>query len=353
MMLFVVGCSGENQEQSEQTKPSEEPVAVVEPVEADALAKNLRIPWAMNKRNDTFYLSERVGSVVKVENGGQTRQNVVLEKEIASTVPEAGLLGFVLATDFDHSQKAFAYYTYRENDQQFNRVVELSLNENEWHETKVLLDQIPSDRVHHGGRLALGPDGKLYATAGDASQPDLAQDLKSLAGKILRMNVDGSVPEDNPFPDSYVYSYGHRNPQGIGWAEDGTMYASEHGPNAHDEINVIEAGKNYGWPKIVGDQSLEGLEQPLFHSGSDTWAPSGLVVSEGKLYVATLRGNSVSEFDLETKTTNELVTGLGRIRDVWLEGSELYFVSNNTDGRGTPLEEDDKLYRVNLSALAE
>ncbi|WP_432806587.1 PQQ-dependent sugar dehydrogenase [Mesobacillus maritimus] len=217
----------------------------------------------------------------------------------------------------------------------------------------MLLDQIPSDRVHHGGRLALGPDGKLYATAGDASQPDLAQDLKSLAGKILRMNVDGSVPEDNPFPDSYVYSYGHRNPQGIGWAEDGTMYASEHGPNAHDEINVIEAGKNYGWPKIVGDQSLEGLEQPLFHSGSDTWAPSGLVVSEGKLYVATLRGNSVSEFDLETKTTNELVTGLGRIRDVWLEGSELYFVSNNTDGRGTPLEEDDKLYRVNLSALAE
>jgi glucose/arabinose dehydrogenase len=139
----------------------------------------------------------------------------------------------------------------------------------------------------------------------------------------------------------------------MAWSADGTMYASEHGPNAHDEINVIEAGKNYGWPSIVGDDKHEEMESPLFHSGTTTWAPSGMVISDGKLYVATLRGNAVREFDLETMETREVVTGLGRIRDVFLEGDQLYFVSNNTDGRGIPQEDDDKLYKLSLSTIGE
>lgn len=345
--LFLVGCS--NSESDFVETETEEQEAVAQPTDFEAVADNLVIPWDINKIGDIFYLSERQGSITKVENGQQIRQPVIFEKQVASSVSEAGFLGFILAPDFAETGRAYGYYTYQ-NGGQFNRVVELRLEGNEWRETKVLLDQIPSDTVHHGGRLELGPDGKLYATAGDAAQPELAQNLDSLAGKILRLNLDGSIPEDNPFPSSYVYSYGHRNPQGLAWAEDGTMNATEHGPNAQDEINVIKPGKNYGWPEITGENTKQGMETPLFNSGTDTWAPSGMAIYGDKLYVATLRGNAVREFDLQTIETREVVTGLGRIRDVWIEEDVLYFVSNNTDGRGTPLTEDDKLYKMLLSS---
>jgi glucose/arabinose dehydrogenase len=353
--FLLSGCSNEETENAGRSpvKPEtvEEKETIARPVELRVLAQELKIPWAINKTNDTFYISEREGSVVKVEGGKQTRQEVVLGKPLADA-SEAGFLGFILAPDFHETGKAFGYYTYQDQGQ-FNRIIELTLEGNQWRETKLLLDKIPSGNIHHGGRLAFGPDGKLYATAGDAAEAELAQDLNHLNGKILRLNQDGSIPNDNPFENSYVYSYGHRNPQGLVWAEDGTMYASEHGPNAHDEINIIEAGKNYGWPVIVGDDKQAEMESPLFHSGSTTWAPSGIAISDGKLYVATLRGNAVREFDLETKETREVVTGLGRIRDVFLEGDQLYFVSNNTDGRGVPQENDDKLYQISLSTIGK
>jgi glucose/arabinose dehydrogenase len=167
----------------------------------------------------------------------------------------------------------------------------------------------------------------------------------------LRLNFDGSIPDNNPIPGSYTYSYGHRNPQGLAWSPDGTLYETEHGPSGHDEINLIKAGENYGWPVIMGEEKQKGMTPPLFQSGEDTWAPSGMAFYNGKLYVATLRGDAVREFDLEKGTTREVVNGLGRIRDVFIEGSELYFVSNNTDGRGTPDENDDKLYKISLSNL--
>lgn len=352
MLLF--GCSNSGPEGMKEGQPEqvqnneessgEEQETAAQPVEAESLAENLKIPWSINKVNDLFYISERPGSITKVENGQQTRQRVALEKRL-SDAAEAGLLGFVLAPD--STERAYAYYTYQDNGQ-FNRIVELQLDGNEWRETKLLLDKIPSGNIHHGGRLKIGPDGKLYATAGDAAVPENAQDLNSLGGKILRLNLDGSVPADNPFKGSYVYSYGHRNSQGLAWDEDGTMYASEHGPSAHDEINLIEPGKNYGWPEITGDAKKSGMVSPLFQSGEDTWAPSGMAVHDGKLYVAELRGTAVREFNPRTKETREIVKGFGRIRDVWIEGNDLYFVSNNTDGRGTPAENDDKLYRITL-----
>ena len=345
--VLLFGCSNNGGQTDKNTVDEQE--ASARPLKGEVLATKLEIPWSINKLEDIFYLSERRGTITKVDSGEQTRQKVMLEKPL-SLASEAGLLGLVLAPDFEETGRAFGYYTYEDNGQ-FNRIIELILADDQWRETKVLLDQIPSGNFHHGGRLAIGPDGKLYATAGDASEPELAQNLESLGGKILRLNLDGSVPEDNPFDGSYVYSYGHRNPQGLAWAEDGTMYASEHGPNAHDEINLIEAGRNYGWPKIIGDDSQEGLVTPLFQSGDETWAPSGLAAYDGKLYVATLRGNAVREFNLETKETREVVSGLGRIRDARVEGDQLYFISNNTDGRGTPQENDDKLYRMSLSSL--
>ncbi|WP_349632598.1 PQQ-dependent sugar dehydrogenase [Neobacillus sp. SuZ13] len=196
----------------------------------------------------------------------------------------------------------------------------------------------------------MGPDGILYITTGDATTPETAQDVNSINGKILRMTLDGKIPSDNPFPNSYVYSYGHRNPQGLVWVGN-ILYASEHGQSAHDEINRITPGANYGWPVIQGNEQKTGMITPLYQSGEETWAPSGLAEANGKLYAATLRGNAVREFQLSKKQTNSVVTGLGRIRDLYIDGDYLYFVSNNTDGRGNPDENDDKLYRVLLRDL--
>lgn len=312
------------------------------------IAENLKAPWSIDKVGSTFYVTERTGSIIKIENGEMERQSVELEKELA-TASEAGLLGFVLAPDFQKSNLAYAYYTYQDNTGQFNRIVGLRLEDNIWWEENLLLDKIPSGSYHHGGRIKIGPAGKLYATAGDASEPGLAQDTDSLGGKILRMNLDGSVPSDNPFQNSYIYSYGHRNPQGLAWSPDGTLYASEHGNSANDEINQIEGGQNYGWPTIEGHEEQEGMVSPLFTSGEEaTWAPSGMGYYTGNLYVAALRGTAIIGFNPETGKQWEVITELGRIRDVLIEDNYLYFITNNTDGRGAPQENDDKLYRIEL-----
>jgi glucose/arabinose dehydrogenase len=348
MMLLISGCSLFEKENLQQKDPPEDEAVVLQP-EIEVVAEELRVPWSINKVNQVFYVSERTGSIVKIDNGKMERQQVDLEKPLAKAA-EAGLLGFVLDPGFPDNQQAFAYYTYENGQGQFNRVVVLQLEGNKWTEETILLDGIPSAAYHHGGRMKIGPDGKLYITTGDATNPELSQDLKSLNGKILRMNLDGSIPEDNPYQNSYVYSYGHRNPQGLVWIG-GTLYSSEHGQSAHDEVNIIKPGANYGWPIIEGNESKAGMETPLFQSGEETWAPSGMAAHNGKLYAATLRGNAVREFDLDRVVTSPVITGLGRIRDVFVDGEYFYFVSNNTDGRGTPDEKDDKLYRVLLTNL--
>jgi glucose/arabinose dehydrogenase len=354
--LLLAGCSTEEQQDSVEEQPvSGDQDYVTEDDETnegvEVIADNLEIPWSIAKSEDTIYLTERTGSIIKIENGESKRQRVQLEKELA-TAAEVGLLGLVLAPDFTETNQAYAYYTYEDSSGQFNRIVTLRLEDDIWREESLLLDQIPSGTYHHGGRVKIGPDEYLYATAGDASDPDLAQDLNSLGGSILRMNLDGTIPDDNPFSDSYIYSYGHRNPQGLTWSSDDTLYSSEHGSSANDEINEIEAGQNYGWPVIEGSEEQEGMVSPLFTSGADTtWAPSGIDYHDGKLYVAALRGTAVLEFNLETGDQREVITNYGRIRDVFIEDDSLYFISNNTDGRGNPQENDDKLYRISLSEI--
>nr|WP_234982706.1 PQQ-dependent sugar dehydrogenase [Ornithinibacillus halophilus] len=319
--------------------------------EVEVIADQLQIPWSIEKHNDTFFLTERPGAIVKIEGGNVDRQEVKLKKKLA-TAQEAGLLGFVLSPDFEKTKTAYAYYTYEDSSGQFNRIVTLTLKDDVWTEEKVLLDRIPSGSWHHGGRLKIGPDEKLYATAGDAYIEEIAQDVDSLGGKILRLNLDGSIPSDNPIAESYIYSYGHRNPQGLTWDEDGTLYSSEHGNNANEEINRIEVGKNYGWPIIEGNEEQEGMVTPIFTSGPDkTWAPSGMDMDGDKLYVAALRGTALLEFDMETGQYREVVSDLGRLRDVFIEDEYLYFISNNTDGRGSAENKDDKLYRISLSIL--
>ena len=189
----------------------------------------------------------------------------------------------------------------------------------------------------------------LYATTGDAGTTGSAQDLDSLAGKILRMTPAGEVPEDNPFDGSLVHSYGHRNPQGIAWDEDGTMYASEFGQDTWDELNVIEAGGNYGWPEVEGRGGQGEYVDPVQQWSPDEASPSGIAVLDGAIHIATLRGERLREVpldDLET-STERLGGEYGRLRDVVAtpEG-ELWVLTNNTDGRGDPGPDDDRILRV-------
>ncbi|MGE6754920.1 PQQ-dependent sugar dehydrogenase [Rossellomorea sp. NPDC071047] len=351
--LFVIGLSlllsacsmGQPDEQQEESESVSKPS-----VESSVVAQNLSIPWSIQKLDDVFYITQRTGDIIEIKDGRKSVVKTNLSEPLSNR-PEAGLLGFVLHPDFKTNQKAYAYYTYDESGDPFNRVVVLKRTENQWSEEKLLLDRIPSGQYHHGGRLEIGPDTKLYITAGDATQQDKAQDLSFLGGKILRMNLDGGIPKDNPFKNSYVYSYGHRNPQGLAWNKAGELYETEHGPNGYDEVNRIEAGSNYGWPKITGDEKEESLISPLAHSGEPSWAPSGADFWNEDLVFASLAGQSVKRFDPETGKVSDLLTGFGRIRDVLVEGDTLYFVSNNTDGRGIPRENDDKLYGVDLKSL--
>lgn len=310
--------------------------------ERTVIAENLEAPWEVQLHDDTFYISERTGTIVTIQAGEKNRKPVQFNQSL-SNQPEAGLLGIAFPEDFHDTNTAFAYYSYEKAGNYFQRVVTVEETEEAWIEAEVLLDEIPGGQVHQGGRIQIGPDEMLYITAGDAAIPDLAQDLDSLAGKILRMELDGSIPEDNPFDDSYVYSYGHRNPQGLAWTPEGELYATEHGADALDEINHIEPGNNYGWPVIEGDEEADGMETPFFHSGDDTWAPSGMAFAQNHFYFAALRGESVRQFDPLQETEEVIVADEGRIRDVLPTENGIYFITNNTDGRGNPDETDDRL----------
>ncbi|WNF34994.1 PQQ-dependent sugar dehydrogenase [Bacillaceae bacterium IKA-2] len=348
-VIFVISaCSSIDNDQSENNDRNAETIEVTTR-DTEIITTDLNIPWNINKHNNSFYLSQREGTIIKVD--GVTGSKIVQSVEVTKDVlheGEGGLLGFILAPEFDHSREAFAYHTYKQDGQIYNRIIVLELIENTWKEVTLLLDGIPGGRIHNGGRIKIGPDGKLYATTGDAGEPEKAQNTEDLAGKILRMELDGSVPKDNPFANSNVYSYGHRNPQGIAWDDDGILYSSEHGQTGHDELNLIEPGKNYGWPIIEGDQQAPNMVTPLFHTGDNTWAPSGIAIKNNKIYVANLRGGNIQVFNLIDHTVDTLFENVGRMRDVMIENDTIYTLTNNLDGRGVPQEGDDKLFGISL-----
>ncbi len=350
MVCVLIGCSSNNQSEND-------PNTVINPEtentgedtnpsngnsEFEVIATNLSVPWEIELMDEVIYISERTGSITRIADGNAVRKMVELDQPLAEQA-EAGLLGLAFSPDFDETSQAIAYYSYVDNGEVFQRIATIQEQDDRWVETGTLLDFIPGGQYHQGGRIEIGPDDKLYVTTGDATKPQLAQDKDSLAGKILRMNMDGTIPDDNPFPDSYVYSVGHRNPQGLAWDSQGNLYASEHGNQAHDEINLIEAGNNYGWPVIQGDEQADGMVSPIIHSGETTWAPSGLTFYDNNFYFASLRGEAIRKFNPETETAEIVNDGYGRIRDVMATENGIYFITNNTDGRGSPSEPDDQL----------
>lgn len=348
MALFLLtGClPTEEETENEQSLEEVDTNSV-----SESLLEKLNVPWSIAKKDSIFYMSERNGRIVEFDSdqNEQTPQAIQLTRDV-HVEGEGGLLGLTLAPNFENTKQAFAYHTYLEDNKVKNRVIIIELEKDRWIEKSVLLDNIPGARFHNGGRVKIGPDQKLYITTGDSLNPDLAQNTNSLAGKILRMELDGSIPTDNPIEGSYVYSYGHRNPQGLTWDEAGRLYSTEHGQSAHDEINRIDPGKNYGWPVIEGDEQKEGMETPLYHTGEETWAPSGIAYRAGQLYIATLSGAAVKVFELESGEIQNVLKGTGRMRDVLIDQNELFTISNNRDGRGNPSEEDDQLYKLNLTA---
>lgn len=308
------------------------------------LASELDAPWSVADTGDALLVSERdSGRIVEVLNDGDARE--VGRLPDVDFGGEGGLLGLA----FKAPNRLYAYSTGPEGNRIQRFTLAGSAGSYTLSEPRTLLDGLPAASNHNGGRLAFGPDGMLYASVGDAGRPDSAQDLGSLGGKILRLEAAGGVPADNPFPGSYVYSYGHRNVQGLAWDADGTMYASEFGQNTWDELNKITAGGNYGWPEVEGGAGTQGFTDPIAQWPTDQASPSGIAIIDSVLYLANLRGQRLRAVDLaDPARQRELFTGeLGRLRDVVPgAGGNLLLLTNNTDGRGNPAPGDDRLLEI-------
>ncbi|MGC5325441.1 PQQ-dependent sugar dehydrogenase [Brevibacillus sp. SYSU BS000544] len=344
--------------------PAQQPLVLPNekiPFTPQVVATNLDVPWEMAFSPDgRIFFTQRPGTIKVIQAGKVLPQPVISFPSPFVSEGEGGLLGLALDPDFAQNHYMYAYHSYIDQGIIYNRVLRLREQNNRSSIDKVLLDRIPGSTIHNGGRLKIGPDQRLYITTGDSGNSGLAQNLSSLAGKILRLNLDGTIPEDNPFPNSQVYSYGHRNPQGLAWSNrTGNLYSSEHGSQAHDEINLIKAGANYGWPIIRGTEKRPGMESPLVESGTTTWAPSGMTfaskgVWQDQLLVGNLRGEQVLKIQFVSGKEPSIQSihsfyqdTLGRIRDV-VEGPDgsLYLLTNNRDGRGQIMQGDDKIIRL-------
>ncbi len=332
----------------------------------EVVVRNLEIPWSMDFAPDgRAFVTERPGRIRTIRNGALDPQPwATLD---VAHVGEGGLLGLVVGPDFARTKFVYVYHTYQQDGKLWNRVLRMVERSGRGQVDRVLLDRIPGAQVHDGGRIKFGPDGKLYITTGDSRQPSLAQDRTSLAGKILRINPDGTIPSDNPFPNSVVYSFGNRNGQGIAWHPDTkTMFESEHGPPGefglccHDELNIIEPGKNYGWPAKAGIRGDPRYVDPIAESGATaTWAPSGILIPSsgpwrGSVLMACLRGAHLRRFVLASPDFRRVQSQevyfegeLGRLRDV-VQGPDgtMYLLTSNLDGRGRPTPEDDRVLRI-------
>jgi glucose/arabinose dehydrogenase len=329
----------------------------------EVYARNLVVPWAMAFAPDgRVFVTERPGRVRIIRNNEVLSTPALTLTDVSTpSGSESGLLGIALHPDFSTNHFVYIVYTAGTSSGVMNRLVRYREVNDQLGERAVLLDDVPAASIHDGSRLKFGPDGRLYMTMGDANVRSRAQSLSSLAGKILRLNADGTTPGDNPF-SSEIYSYGHRNPQGIDWHPvSGELWETEHGPTGFDEVNRIRIGRNYGWPEITGNETAPGMERPvLFYTPSI--APSGMAFYRGtripsftnNLFFGTLAGRHLHRVRLDaadpSRVTGEerlLENRYGRIREV-VFGPDgfLYFTTSNRDGRGTPAADDDRILRI-------
>ncbi|MGH2722790.1 MAG: PQQ-dependent sugar dehydrogenase [Actinomycetota bacterium] len=329
----------------------------------ETVAEGLEVPWDLAfLPDDTVLVTERPGRVRAIR-GGELLPDPVAQVDVLAE-GEGGLMGIAAHPNFGREPFVYLAYTSAAG----NRISRFAVDDGlRFGQEEVILDGIPAATFHDGGGLAFGPDGMLYVATGDAQEPSLAADRGSLAGKILRLTPDGAIPEDNPFGGSPVFSFGHRNPQGFDWDEEGRLFASEHGPTGEfglcclDEVNLIEAGGFYGWPYLAGTVQASGGDppqppvEPIGESGpDDTWAPAGLAVHDlgdrTELYVANLAAQELTRFVVEDGSASgpeSVVDELGRVRLAAMgpDGC-LYVGTSNRDGRGSPGAGDDRILRA-------
>jgi aldose sugar dehydrogenase len=338
-------------------------------MDVQIFVQDLDVPWEMAFAPDgRVFITERAGTVRTVKDG-RLEPDPWVSLPVAA-VGEGGLMGLAIPPGISGSLFLYAAYTYRSSDGALhNQLVRISDDPSTGKGAmdRNIFDNVVGGSVHDGGRVKLGPDGKIYWTTGEAGIPELSQNLTAFNGKVLRINPDGSIPDDNPFKGSPVYSYGHRNSEGLAWQPGtGRLYETEHGPSGgsqgvgQDEINYIEPGKNYGWPTVHGEASGAGFVSPILQSGnSETWAPSGATFVkggpwDGSLLFAGLRGESLYRITLDPVDPIKVIgfeklltQKYGRLRDV-VQGPDgaIYVLTNNRDGRGQPFPGDDKILRL-------
>lgn len=351
-------------------------------IRATSVVEGLDVPWSLAFLGDGRALvTERPGRIRLIRNGrmesapyltlpvqpgGPTDLSDAMFVRVLGG--EGGLMGLAVDPGFPNRPYVYVMQTYRTRDgEDANRVLRLRDEGDRGVVDRVVIAGIPASSFHDGGRIAFGPDGMLYVTTGDASRPELAQDPGSLAGKILRVTPEGAVPDDNPFPGSPVWSLGHRNPQGLAWHPGtGDLFASEHGPSGefglggHDEINVIRRGGNYGWPRVVGAAATPPFIDPVTVWGDASYPPGGIAFRNGRLFVATLKSETLLAIELSPGPEGYRVGRVahlfaerrgegrfGRLRDavVGLDGA-LYVLTSNRDGRGNPRPGDDRINRL-------
>lgn len=335
----------------------------------ETVADGLEVPWGFAFLPDgNLLFTERPGRVRIVEKGNLRAESVYKVTDVEPS-GESGLMDISLHPNFKDNRFVYLAFAYR-SDGKAVKIVRYKFDGKTLLDPKTIVENLPAAQFHAGTRARFGPDSKLYVTVGDATDWNLAQKTDSLAGKTLRLNDDGSVPNDNPFVGNKnyrpeIWSIGHRNAQGLAWSADGLMFQSEHGPSGFegrgggaDEVNLVERGKNYGWAEIYGTKTKEGMEAPLLEY-TPACAPASMAVYngdtfpafKGNLFFGCLRGARLIRVKMDGRKVigqeNLLEEKLGRIREVGVSPDGfIYFSTSNRDGRGHPTDSDDRIFRI-------
>jgi glucose/arabinose dehydrogenase len=346
----LAACSSDQSADQPATSAGNRPTSAASPSgtaagQVTVLASGLEIPWgiAFLPDGDALVTERNSARILRVPAGGGTPTEVQQLSAVDGD-GEGGLLGIAVPPTYARDQLVYVYYSTADD----NRIARMRLGQ----PPRPIVTGIPRSGIHNGGRLAFGPDGYLYAGTGDASAGGDSQDRNSLGGKILRMTPDGQPAPGNPF-GTLVWSYGHRNVQGLVFDRAGRLWASEFGQNRFDEINLIQPGKDYGWPVVEGASDDPRFAAPLVTWPTSDASPSGVTIAGSTLYVAALRGERLWEVPLDGDRTGtphaELQGRYGRLRAVQLapDGS-LWILTSNRDGRGDPVGEDDRILRLTV-----